>query len=485
MKGHTKMNAELKLGRLTASEIAKATGGKLIKYGSGCIGEIGRISTNSKEVGADTAFFALIGEKFDAHDFISDAVDGGASVIVATHIPKEVAGNFDAVIVPDTLAALGALAGYYRGFTKAKVIAVTGSVGKTTTKEFIYSVCSAAHVTHKTYGNYNNEIGLPFTLFDTPEDAEIIVVELGMRNLGELTVLSQIAKPDMAVITNIGTSHLANLGTRENICTAKMEITAGMKPDGILLINGDEPLLLERREQCGVNTMCMSIQNRTSEFRATNIRTAGRGMMFDLICDGDAVINVDIPALGRHNVYNALAAFSIGSLLGMSEDQIRGGLMNFVATDKRLTIYEIGGVRIIDDCYNASPESMRAGLDVLCAEASKSGETPAALLGDMLELGEYSRLMHDQLGQYAAQAKLQKLFCYGSMADIIAEAAIKKGIRADNVYVCAEKNPKRMAEMLMEGLCDGDILLVKASRGMALEEVIDLYKKASKKKPSK
>ena len=299
-----------------------------------------------------------------------------------------------------------------------------------------------------------------------------------MSDLGEIEYMSKIVKPDIAVVTNIGTSHLATLGTRENICRAKLEITAGLKADGNLLINADEPLLCEKLEELGDNVIMLSIHNRNGDYRALNIRNGVDGITFDMIYDNKAITNVDIPILGKHNVYNALTAYAVGVLLGMTDEQIRRGLLDFVGAERRQRIYEIGDLTIIDDCYNASPESMRAALDVLASIATRRKMRPLALLGDMLELGDYSRLMHDQLGQYAAQTKVSKLFCYGMMSDIVAEAAIKKGIRAENVFVCLDtRDPQTMADMILQVMQPGDVLLVKASRAIHAEKVIECLKK--------
>ena len=197
-----------------------------------------------------------------------------------------------------------------------------------------------------------------------------------------------------------------------------------------------------------------------------------------MICGDRVVTNVEISVPGKHNVYNALSAFAVGSLLGIEDEKIKQGLYSYVGYDMRQNIYDVGGITVIDDCYNASPESMRAAIDVLVALAQKKGGAPAALLGDMLELGEYSRLLHDQLGQYAASAKVSKLFCFGMMSDVVAEAAIKKGVRAENVFVCLDtRDPQTVAEMIQNSLSDGDVLLVKASRGVHAERVIELLKK--------
>ncbi len=478
------MRVELKLKKLSAAEIAAVTGGDLITFG-GDAGEKEQtgICIRSDDCGPATIFCAIKGQRADGSDFIPEAIEKGADCFLCQRVPDEAASSgspFSAVVVPDTVEAMGKLASYYRTFTKAKFVAVTGSVGKTTTKEFIACVTGEAFRTHKTMGNLNSLIGLPLTVFGVGPDDEVAVVEMGMSALGEIEAMTKIARPDIALITNIGTSHLASLGTRENICRAKMEIRLGLPEDGILILNADEPLLTDQLELLEKKPVLVSVHNRLGDFRAVNIRQKLDGIVYDQICGNRAITNVEIPALGKHNVYNSLFAFAVGSILGMSDDAIRRGLKNFVGADMRQKIYEVGGISVIDDCYNASPESMRAAIDVLVTLAAKKRARPAALLGDMLELGDYSRLMHDQLGQYAAQMQVQKLFCFGSMADIVAEAAIKKGIRAENVFVCLDtRDAQGVADMILGTLEPGDVLLVKASRGVAAERVIEHMRKKS------
>lgn len=483
------MSVELKLKTLTPAEIAEVTGGMLEIYGNCSAGEeIRYVTHDSRETGDGVLFCAIKGQRADGNDFLPDAIEAGSRCFLCNRVPdaakdRAFAKPFCAVIVPDTVQAMGTLAAYYRGFSNAKFIAITGSVGKTTTKEFVYAVASAAFKAHKTKGNLNSEIGLPLTLFDLSPDDEVSVLEMGMSALGEIEHMTKIVRPDIAIVTNIGTSHLASLGTRENICRAKMEIRLGLKEDGVLLLNADEPLLFEQYEQLEPKPKIMSVYNRCGDFRAVNIRQKNDSIVYDLIYSNKAITNVEVPALGKHNVYNSLAAYSVGVLLGMTDEQIRRGLKSFVGADMRLNVYDVGGITVIDDCYNASPESMRAAIDVLVSMAAKKETHAAALLGDMLELGEYSRLMHDQLGQYAAQMQVQKLFCYGQMADIIAEAAIKKGIRAENVFVSVDtRDPQGMANMILETLTPGDVLLVKASRGIQAERIIDCMKKRKNKK---
>lgn len=478
------MKSVLKLKHLTVEEIASATGGCAVTVGNGGMGKVTNVIYDSRDAEVGSLFCAVKGERADGHDYIVNTVRAGASVVLCNRIPKDAEGeNFTAVLVDDTVDALGKLSGYYRSFSNARFVAVTGSVGKTTTKDFIASVARSSFNTLKTQGNHNNEIGLPMTLFSLTPECEVAVLEMGMCKFGEISFMTKLVRPDIAVVTNIGTSHIASLGSRENICRAKLEITEGMAEDSVLLLNGDEPLLTERKALISPAPRYMGIYSRSADFKAMNIRTSGDGMVFDVLYGDRAAINMEIPILGRHNVYNAMAAFAVGTFLGMSEERIRAGLATFEGTEMRQKILKIGKITVIEDCYNASPESMRAAIDVLCAKAKKEGGRATALLGDMLELGENTRLMHDQLGQYAAQMKIERLYCFGAMADTVAEAAIKKGIRADSVFVFPDLNdPETVADEITKNALADDILLVKASRGVAAERVISLMAKSKKKR---
>ena len=472
------MKAELKLKTLMPDEIARAAGGELITFGTGGK-EVTNITYDSRDAKEGSLFCAIKGERADGHDFIGNVVGAGASVVIADHVPDGAGsfGDYSLVRVDDTVAALGRLAGYYRTFSRAKIVGVTGSVGKTTTKEFIASVLGKSFKTMRSQGNHNNEIGLPMTLFTLTPECEVAVLEMGMSARGEISFMTRLAKPYAAVITNIGTSHMASLGSRENICLAKLEIAEGMDSDGFLVMNGDEPLLTEHREGIAPKKIYCGMFSKTADVKAVNVRGLDGKMSFDVIYSGHVAVNVEVPALGRHNVYNALSAWTIGTIFGMDEGQIREGLLSFKGAEMRQKIYDIGKITVIEDCYNAAPESMRAAIEVLKTEAEHRGAVPCALLGDMLELGESSRLMHDRLGQLAAREKIEKLYCYGEMADTIAEAAINGGIRAENVHVCSDSgDPARMAAMIASSISPGDILLVKASRGIAAEKVIGKLK---------
>lgn len=480
------MSVEIKIKQYTASEIADVVGGRLEIY-NGCEDKPQKfVAIDSRDTGENVVFCAIKGQKVDGNDFIPEVIEKGCTAVICNFVPEgaKTSGKpFCAVIVDDTVKALGAWASDYRSLSTAKFIAVTGSVGKTTTKEFISAVASASFKTHKTQGNYNSLIGLPLTVLGIEATDEIVVLEMGMSEIGEIERMSKIARPDIAVITNIGTSHLESLGTRENICRAKMEIRKGLSDNGTLLLNGDDSYIMRAVEMLDEKCVFFARQSSSAQFRAVNIRQMDGEILFDLLYSGKAVTNVSIPVIGKHNVDNALVGYAVGVLLGMTDEAIGRGLRSFVGVDRRQKIYDVGGITVIDDCYNASPESMRAAIDVLTSLAAKKNARAAALLGDMLELGKDSRMMHDQIGHYAAQMQVQKLFCFGKNADVIAEAAIKNGIRAENVFVCLDINEADiMAEMITGALAEGDILLVKASRGVAAENVIECMKKRKPKK---
>lgn len=468
------MKSVLTLHAYTAAELAALTGGTLHCFG--CAGDItfGAVVTDSRETVPGALFLAIPGERVDGHAFIGAAVSAGATCVLASRLPEPAPDGCAVVLVDHVVTALGRLAQDYGRRTPGKTVAVTGSVGKTTTKEFIAAVLGPKMKVHKSAGNHNNEIGLPMMMLSAPADTQAKVYEMGMSGLGEIDYLSRTAEPDIAVITTIGTSHLEHLGTRENICRAKCEIAHGLKPDGILICNGDEPLLFHEELE-GVRPMFVAIRNRAADFRAVNIRPGVGKTTFDLIYHNRAVTNVEIPTMGIHNVYAALFAYAVGVLCGLDDNAIRRGLGQFENTGMRQHLIDIGGVTVIEDCYNASPESMRAALDVLCElSRQRSGARTIALLGDMRELGRDSVLMHNQLGISVAQRKIDYLFTLGSIAEEIALGAIRNGMRADRVYAnpdCTRHDYS--GQMLLRVLRPGDILLVKASRAVAAEQVIE------------
>jgi UDP-N-acetylmuramoyl-tripeptide--D-alanyl-D-alanine ligase len=294
---------------------------------------------------------------------------------------------------------------------------------------------------------------------------------MGMSALGEISQLTNIAHPDAAVITNIGTAHLEALGSRENIAKAKLEIIEGLKPEGTLVYNGDEPLLWNQRESFPCN-ISFGIKNEQADIFGKNIRIFDKKTVFDMIYKGEEITDVELPTLGQHNVYNAMAAFAVGRTAGLSDDEIRRGLMNYRPSGMRQKIYDNNDYTIIEDCYNASPESMKASLSVL-AELGKERRT-VAVLGEMRELGSTSDELHKSVGRYAAELKIDRLYTYGDSALEIAVGALEEGLDESSIVGYNKiTEPEGLAEILRNELKSGDIVLFKASRAVALEKVIE------------
>ncbi len=464
----------LKLGRLTIKDVAELAGGTLHFVGNEENYSFGKFCTDSREADEDTLFVAMKGEKVDGNDYIASAVSRGCRCVLSEREPTTLDGEgFSTVCVPDSIEALGKIAKAYKKNYKGKTVAVTGSVGKTTTKEFISCVLSYRHKTFKTQGNFNSTIGLPMSILGIDRDDEMAVLEMGMSGFGEIEFMSRVAEPNIAAITTIGTSHLEMLGSRENICKAKMEITEGLREFGILLLNGDDELLVSYPTG-DIKKKLVALKNRDADFRAVNIRGGVMKTTFDVIYGRRVLEDVEIPTMGEHNVYAALFAIAVGFLYGMDGEHIKDALMTFRNTGMRQNIYDADGITIIEDCYNASPESMRSGIDVLIELSKRKNARAVALLGDMLELGEDSEQLHREVGRYLAESGAKVLFAYGKRAEAIAISAVRNGMRPENVYTDASADgPEKIGDMIIHALKRGDVLLVKASRGMAAEKVIE------------
>lgn len=465
---------------LTMSELANICGGMLCYAG----GEQNRnvpfrsVCTDSRESEKDSLFVALGGARVDGHDYIHAALSLGSECVLCERIPDALQDRkYVAVVVDDTLKAVGELAKAYDRRINNKKVAITGSVGKTTTKEFVASVLSENLRLHKTEGNYNSTLGMPLSLLAMRNDTQVSVLEMGMSNLGEIEYLSKIAEPDIAIITNIGSSHMEYLGSRENISKAKLEIVKGLKADGIVLLNGDEPLLRNREELEGKNCVYIGFAQ-DCHFRAQNVRYVLGNTLFDVCYNEKIVKGVSIPTVGNHNVYAALFAYAVGVNMGLSDELIMHGLRNFKPVGMRQNIYEIGDITVIEDCYNASPESMKAAIRVLGEVASsKEGGRMTALLGDMYELGANEGAFHEEVGFEFARRGGSVLFTYGELADMIANGAVLGGIQNENIYRNRDvRSPEISGDMLIHALRPGDTLLVKASRGAAAERVLRYLK---------
>ena len=431
------------------------------------------ISIDSRTAKEGEAFFALRGENFDGHRFIPAAEKAGCVFAVVEYVPENC--TIPCIIVKNTTEALGKFARSYKNLFRPITLAVTGSVGKTTTKQFIFSVLETKYPTNVTKGNFNNEIGLPLTVMNLNADHQALLLEMGMNHKGEISYLSRIAEPDIAVITNIGSSHLENLGSREGIRDAKMEIINGMKKGGILILNANEPLL-DGVDTKGLTTLYIGIENPTAAYSAENIRMYDDHMLFDIHMRNTAIMkDIRVNVVGKHHIHNALAATVCGMILGISEENIRRGLLNFVGADMRQSITEKNGITVIEDCYNASPESMRAGLDVLCHTAKVKENRPVAVLGDMKELGDVSAEAHFGVGKYAAGSGIAQLITFGSAAVGIALGAIAGGMSEENVLIIEDSDhAENAAALLKTVLRENDAVLFKASRAVALERLIRL-----------
>ncbi len=432
--------------------------------------KIKNISIDSREISEDTLFVAIRGENTDGHRYIDSAVKNGAVCVMCESLPASFDGNY--ILVKDSVKAISDIALACREKINPFTVGVTGSVGKTTTKEFISYVLSEKYLTHKSGGNFNTVYGLSLTLAAMSSTHKALVVEMGMSALGEISQLTKIARPDVAVITNIGTAHLEVLGSRENICRAKLEIIEGLKSGGTLVYNGDEPLLWERRERYP-NNISFGINNSDVYCFGCNIRTTGEKTVFDLRYGNENIYNVELPTIGTHNVYNALAAYSVGKIAGLTDMQILEGLKNYTPAGMRQKIYENNGYTVIEDCYNASPESMRAALSVLSEYGKERNKI--AVLGGMRELGSQSCNLHKQVGRCVASFGIDKLYTYGQDALDIAVGALEEGMDEASIIAYNEiDNPSGMADILNESLNENDVVLFKASRAVALERVIKL-----------
>ncbi len=446
--------------KLTLEEITKAVDGRLE---GGSPGEtVTDISTDTRDIRPGSLFVPIRGERFDGHDFIGQAFAAGAAAVLSE---RPAAGG--AVIrVADTRKAYLDLAGWYRRRFPVKVVGITGSVGKTTTKEMIAAVLESKYNTLKTEGNFNNEIGLPRTLFRLDSGKQTAVIEMGMSHFGEISRLSRAAAPNIGVITNIGVSHIENLGSREGILKAKLEILDGMEENAPLVLNLDNDLLAQAAKELKREILSYGIDAEQADIRAEHITEQGLSTEFDLLFDGKRIHTV-LPTVGRHHVLNALAAFGVGQLTGIEPERAAAALQNYTPTGMRQRIVDRNGLRVIEDCYNASPDSMRAALNVL--STLECDGKRIAVLADMLELGEHSVKAHTEVGGMVAESRADALFCTGHDAAHIVAGAKAAGM--ENAVFFPDR--EALVQAVRETAKAGDCLLFKASRGMKLEEILE------------
>jgi len=420
------------------------------------------VSTDTRTIDAGALFFALRGERFDGHDHVGEAFSRGAAAAVVSRDVGETVGPVFAV--DDTVEALQDLATWYRGRFVLDVVAVTGTNGKTTTKEMTADVLSQARRTLRTEGNLNNHIGVPLTLFGLSTKHEAAVVEMGMSNPGEIARLAEIARPDIGVITNVGEAHLESMGDVEAVARAKGELLEALPAAGAAVLNRDDDLVMAQagRTESRVITFGFS---EDADVRAEAVEEREGSVAFDVVGDGRAVLAI----AGRHNVSNALAALAAGRALGVPPDVAIEGLRSFRPGSMRMAVSEIDRLTILNDAYNSNPGSLSAAFATLAAQAT--GRRAWAALGDMLELGPRSESAHREAGAEAARLGVERLFLYGRQVAALREGAIAAGMPSDAARVFHDKVD--LVRAIQAGLDEETVLLVKGSRGMRMEEVVE------------
>lgn len=455
---------------MTLENIEKACGGRYIGTEAEKKTEVLGVVIDSRQVGSGYLFVAIPGEKVDGHKFIPDVFAKGAAAVLSEQQLEDPAGPY--ILVESTTKALRDLAEYYRKSLDIKVVGITGSVGKTSTKEMIASVLSEKYKVLKTEGNYNNEIGLPLTIFKIRAEHEVAVLEMGISEFGEMHRLATMANPDICVITNIGLCHLENLKTRDGILKAKTESFAHLKKDGIAILNGDDDKLSTIRQVGDKEPVFYGMEEKM-EYRedakksvyATGVENLGLYGMQARIHTPEGERDVRIPIPGEHNVYNALAATAVGLSLGLSLDQISSGILKAKTIGGRTNLLNTGSMTVIDDCYNANPVSMKASIDVLATAEGRK----IAVLGDMGELGENEKKLHYEVGEYLAKKEIDVLFCAGELSEEIAKAAQKESKTCEVYYF---KTRDALLEQLLPFLKKGDTVLVKASHFMEYPKIV-------------
>ena len=465
------MKIKLGLGAALMSDVAVYCGGELVGDGQR---EFEYVCTDSREADEKTLFVATRGERVDGHSYIASAQGLGCTCFLCERVPEGVCDGSVFCVVDNSIDAFATLAQGYRKNNPIDTVAITGSVGKTTTKEMTSRVLNQGYNLYSTEGNYNSVIGMPMSMLEVEDECNAAVFEMGMSGFGEIHNMSVAASPRISLVTNIGSSHLEYLGTRENIAAAKLEIADGLREGGILLLNGDEPLLRGIAPKNNCKILYASV-NSNGDFCAENIRFTTDSSIFDLRYEGGAVTDITVPAVGLHIVYDALFAASVGVLMNVSGEGIKAGLSRYVPGAFRQRIYGCRGMTFIADCYNAAPESVKGALDVL---SRLEGKRKIAVLGDMKELGENSLALHREVGGLVAQKGIDILLTVGELASAMAEGAMACGMSEDNIYVELDGGAEATVNTLRELLTESDAVLFKASRSMKFENIIERIEQA-------
>ena len=453
---------------LTLENIARVCGGTYYGPADKLQEEVMSVITDSRKAEEGCLFVPIVGERVDAHKFIPQVMEAGALATLSERVLDN--ADFPYIAVESSLQAVKDIAEFYLKQLQIPVVGITGSVGKTSTKEVIASVLNQKYHTLKTQGNFNNELGLPLTVFRLRDGDEIAVLEMGISDFGEMTRLAQIARPDTCVITNIGTCHLENLGDRDGVLKAKTEIFQYVKRN--IVLNGDDDKLSTVKEYNGMQPVFFG-NGENASVTCENVESRGlKGMSCDICLKGKMAENgelqtfhVDIPMPGRHMVSNALAAAAVGRLYGLNAEQIKNGIESLEPVSGRFNMIETDKFMIVDDCYNANPMSMKASLDVLQDGLGRK----VAILGDMGELGTDEAALHEGVGVHAGQCRIDACICVGPLAAHIAEKASQTN---PDLTVIREKDLESLLKNLNTYVKPGDTILVKASHFMKFENVV-------------
>ncbi|MGL4655313.1 MAG: UDP-N-acetylmuramoyl-tripeptide--D-alanyl-D-alanine ligase [Sarcina sp.] len=443
---------------LNFEEILKAVNGEEIKKPKTYLGK--KVSTDTRKIENGSIFIALKGANFDANNYAKDAIEKGASLVLVENVLFDIESieeNVGVIKVENGEKALADLASFYRNKLGIKVVGVTGSTGKTSTKDIMSAVLSAKYKVFKTKGNFNNHIGLPLMILELDSTYDVAILEMGMSDLNEINFLANIARPEIAVITNVGLSHIENLKTRDNILKAKMEIVDFFTKENTLIINADDDML--KTVKTNEYKLVRTGVEKNLDPKAENIIFDKLSSTFDIV-DGDTRFNFKLPMPGKHNVGNFMLAYCVGKELAVSVEKMQEGISNIEVTSMRLDLKDGDGFKVLDDCYNSSPDSVKSAIDVLI---SLDGDRKIAALGTMRELGTESENAHREIGEYAKEKGLEKIFVFGEFAEFI-----KSGFGDDcNLY----EDKQILIEDLKNYIQKNDIVLIKASRGLKFEEI--------------
>ncbi|WP_406652318.1 UDP-N-acetylmuramoyl-tripeptide--D-alanyl-D-alanine ligase [Bacillus cereus] len=425
--------------------------------------EMQGVCIDSKKITKGNLFVPIIRVK-DGHDYVKEAMEKGADASLWKKSYGDPPKGIPIIFVDDTLLALQKIARYYRKTSNVKVIGITGSNGKTMVKDIISTILSTTYRVHKTKGNLNSQIGLPLTILEMKQDTELLILEMGMSEAGQIRNLAQIAQPDVAIITMIGQSHLETLGSREEIAKAKFEIVDGLNDGGLFLYNGDEPLLSQNINMLGIESKSFGGKY-TNDLFPTNVQLDEYGVHFKL---NHSKIQYDVPLHGKHNIFNTIVGIAVGQFYKVPIEKIQEALQQINITQMRFQFLTAKtGFTIINDAWNASPSSMKAAIETL--QKLNAYKKKIIVIGDMLELGKKAETYHREIGKMLNEESIQYVFTYGELAKIVAEEA-RKNYHTGKIK--SFDNKAKIAEEVLKVITKKDVVLLKGSRGMALEEIV-------------